>query len=153
VKVAMDVATESSEAIGVNRNVAEDQPVEDMVSPYIAEILCVFLESKDIMVALNKDLVAVEAIEDRKEAAVDYYVAKMINLITRTNSIVPHPDHVLVHLLWICPRSNLGHSISFCELTHTSVAEVCVTNYKRCWHIMLHYVEPPATIYSSCAFG
>jgi hypothetical protein len=74
-----------------------------VVSPELTEILPIFVISEDVMIATYENLVTIEASKSPHGAAIDNHVAEMIYLIVRAHPLVPGPDHVFVHFVWICP--------------------------------------------------
>ena len=51
------------------------------------------------MIATYQHLVAVEPTQYMQEPSVDHNIAQMVDLVVRAHTVVPGPDHELVHFL------------------------------------------------------
>jgi hypothetical protein len=108
-----------------------------MVCTKFTEVLSVLIVTEDVMIAADKNLVAIETPHDTQGLAIDHYIAQVIYFVARAYSIVPTPNHFFIHFGCGVPGPKLGLTVTTHEMTDTVVSKVRVTHKKYCWHIRL----------------
>jgi hypothetical protein len=105
----------------------KDKTIQYMICSNVSEIWEIFFKAKNIMVAFDKYLVAIQTTKSLKSFSVDHHITKVIDFVVWTNSFVPSTDHFFIHFFWMIPRTKLC-SICSEELAHSGVPEVGIAN-------------------------
>jgi hypothetical protein len=82
-----------------------------MISSKLTKILAVLCVTKNIVISANQNLVAVQSANDINISLIDNNVPKVVDLIVRTNGLIPARDHILIHLVRIIPRPKSAYAI------------------------------------------
>jgi hypothetical protein len=123
----MNVGTETTKVISVHGNVTEDTTIHHMICTNISKVRKVVLKFKDIMVAFDQDLIAVQPSKSLKGFAIDYNITEVINFVVGLYSFVPTLDHFFVHFLRGIPRTELSHAVGAHELADAEVTKMGIT--------------------------
>jgi hypothetical protein len=130
----MDVNAESTKAGFMQRDMTENHSVHNVVCTKFTEVLSILVIPEDVMVATDKNLVPIETTHDAKCSAIDYYIAKMVNFVAWSNSIVPPTNHFFIHFLGSIPGAKFRLAVSAHKVTDTVVSKMGITNQKCSWH-------------------
>ena len=105
VKMPVNVSLEPLKLLGMNWYMTQDALLKYVVCPNIPKEWRVGTQIKDVMVALDQHLVAVQPIKNKAGFLVDEHISKMVHFIVWTNHAVPVLDKHMIHLCNVIPRT------------------------------------------------
>jgi hypothetical protein len=126
--VTVDVDTKTTKAGFMQWDMTQNHSVENMVCTKFTKVLSILVIPKDVMVAADKNLVAVETPHDTQGLTIDYHIAQVIYFVARAYSVVPTSNHFFVHFLCGVPGPKLGLTVGSHEMTDTIVPKMGITD-------------------------
>lgn len=132
--VTMYIRFEAAQTLRMNRDVGEDDLVQNAAGVHLVKVKQILLDRMVIVVSTYEALVPVAPPYRSDACARHGYIAQVIDLVTRSHHGVPAIDHVVIHVL-NGREIPYGHSLLIAKVQEVCVSKVSVRHDKDVCHL------------------